>query len=320
MANWTADDIPNLKGKIAIVTGGNSGLGYESVVALARKNAHVILAARNDEKARAARTQILKEVPTASIETMRLDLSDLESVQAFAEVYRDCYDRLDILINNAGMMSLTRQESVQGLELQMGTNHFGHFALTGRLLDTLLATPDSRVVTVSSSLYQNARLDLDDLHSHGQYDMFNVYAKSKLANLYFMRELYHRLLQRGSTTLSVAAHPGSANTGFKFQGSWLLRTVANTVMPWFNQSAAMGALPQLHAATAPTVKSGDYFGPRFAVRGYPRLEPLRPFALDRDIGAQLWEISEETTGVRYETLEPLFIAPPQPLIYQLQGA
>lgn len=319
MANWTADDIPNLKGKIAIVTGGNSGLGYESVLALARKNAHVILAARNDEKARAARATILKEVPTASIEIMRLNLSDLESVRAFAEIYRDCYDRLDILINNAGMMSPTRQESAQGLELQMGTNHFGHFALTGLLLNTLLATPHSRVVTVSSALYQTTRLDLADLHSHRQYSMINTYAKSKLANLYFMRELYHRLLQRGSTTLSVAAHPGGANTGFKWEEPWFLRTIGNTLMPFLNQSAAMGALPQLLAATAPTVKSGDYFGPRFAVRGYPRLEPLRPFALDRDIGARLWEISEETTGVRYESLEPLFIASPKPLTYQLQG-
>lgn len=319
MANWTEENIPNLKGKIAIVTGGNSGLGYESVKALARKNAHVILAARNNEKAHAARATLLKEVPNGSIEIMPLDLSDLESVRAFADTYRDCYDRLDILINNAGMMSPTRQESAQRLELQIGTNHFGHFALTGLLLDTLLATPDSRVVTVSSALYQTTRLDLADLHSHQQYNMMNAYAKSKLANLYFMRELYHRLLQRGSTTLSVAAHPGGANTGFKWEEPWFLRTIGNAIMPFLNQSAAMGALPQLHAATDPTVKSGDHFGPRYAFRGYPRLEPLRPYALERDIGSRLWEISEETTGVRYESLEPLLMAYPQLSTYQRQG-
>jgi NAD(P)-dependent dehydrogenase (short-subunit alcohol dehydrogenase family) len=308
MANWTADQIPNLQGKIAIVTGGNSGLGYESVLALARKNAHVVLAARNDAKAQAARAMVMKEVPNASIELLRLDLSDLDSVRTFADAFHSCHERLDILINNAGMMVPTRQETAQGMELQMGTNHFGHFALTGLLLETLLATPNSRVVTVSSALYQTARLDLDDLHSRRNYDMINVYAKSKLANLYFMRELYHRLMQRGSTTLSVAAHPGGANTSFKWEEPWFLRTIGNALMPFMNQSAAMGALPQLLAATDPTVKSGNYFGPRFAFRGYPRLESLRPYALDRDIGARLWEMSEEATGVYYEALQARVMA------------
>lgn len=308
MTNWTTAQIPNLKGKVAIVTGGTGGLGYESVLELARNHAHVVIAARNEAKAQAARIRILQELPTASLEIIPLDLGNLQSVHAFVEAFRSCHDRLDILINNAGVAAATRYETSDGFELQMGVNHLGHFALTGLLLEQLLSTPHSRIVTVSSGMYSSGWLHFDDLQRVQQRNVIAGYPDSKLANIHFMRELHHRLERMGSSTRSLAAHPGLSKSEMAVEGAgWarLLVWYTNVSRRFLGQSVAMAVLPQLYAATAADVQGGTLIGPEHRRVGYPRVEPMVAHALDRDIGAQLWEISETLTGVRYEALHPV---------------
>lgn len=307
MTHWKADHIPNQKGKIVIVTGGNSGLGYEAVLALARKNAHVIIASRNAEKANEAREKLVKQVPNASLEVMSLDLTDLKSVHAFAETFQDAHGQLDILLNNAGVMIPPYSKTTDGFEIQFGTNHLGHFALTGLLLETLLATPHSRVVAVSSSAYRFGKINFEDLQGERNYSRWAAYGQSKLANILFTRELARRLTAIGSTTISAAAHPGYAITNLQHPskiegGGWLENAVSAVGSRLFAQSASMGALPELYAATAPDVLSGEFFGPSRIVSGYPKREGLLDSALDATVGARLWAVSEDLTGVRYEAL------------------
>jgi NAD(P)-dependent dehydrogenase (short-subunit alcohol dehydrogenase family) len=308
MNNWTADQMPDLTGRVVIVTGGNIGLGYESVLALAKKGTEVVMASRNMDKANAARREILAHVPNGKVTVMPIDLSDLASVRAFAEEFRSCYDRLDILMNNAGLMIPPYGTTKDGFETQFGVNHLGHFALTGLLLDIILATPDSRIVTVSSSAYRMGRINFDDLQSKQNYSAWRAYGQSKVANIHFMRQLQARLESIGSRTISVSAHPGYAATdlqnvqkteGIPFAG--LIGAIGNR---FFAQSASMGALPQLYAATAPGVRGGEFFGPHNGMRGYPQLEPLQPHALDEDVAARLWAVSEALTEVKFEALEP----------------
>lgn len=312
MTNWTADQIPDQTGRVAVVTGGNIGLGYESVLALAKKGAKVVMASRNLDKANAARREILAQVPNGKVEVMQVDLSNLASVRAFSEAFRHRYDRLDILLNNAGLMIPPYGTTKDGFETQFGVNHLGHFALTGLLLDVVLATPNSRVVTVSSGAYRGGRINFDDLQSKQRYNAWGAYSQSKVANIHFMRELQARLDAIGSSTISVSAHPGYSATDLqnpqKVGGIPLAGLFTSIANRFFAQSAAMGALPQLYAATAPGVRGGDFFGPDNGMKGYPKLEPLQAHAMDRSVEARLWAVSEALTEVKFEALESVTVA------------
>ena len=302
---WTASDIPDQTGRRAIVTGANSGLGFETALALAGHGAEVTLAVRDMTKGEAAAEQIRARSPQASIEVRRLDLADLASIDEFAWLWRESHpDGLDMLINNAGIMAIPRRDTADGFEMQLGTNHLGHFALTGRLLEAI--RPEGRIVTVSSQAHRMGRIDFEDLMGERKYGAWRAYGQSKLANLLFMRGLAERLERAGSTIASVAAHPGFASTHLQavapeMKGrGWQVKIMdgVNKVMA---QSAAMGALPTLYAATFPAIRSGDYVGPDGfgEQRGHPKLVGMNASARDDAVANRLWTVSEELTGVRY---------------------
>ena len=304
---WTAADIPDLTGKVVVVTGGNSGIGFGAVRELARKGAHTILACRSPERGQAAFDVLLAEVPGAKAELMLLDLASLASIERFATEFGERYSRLDVLANNAGIMAVPYGKTEDGFERQVGTNHLGHFALTGRLLEVLLATPGARVVNVSSLGHKRARLDLDDLlYEKGGYAGWPAYFRTKLLNLLFTYELQRRFERAGVEAHSLAAHPGfsSTNLTFEYAGSmhisWIFR-LANFLM----QSAAMGALPTLRAATDPEAMGGQYFGPGRLneTTGHPVLVEASAAARDEADARRLWAMSEELTGVRYTRLD-----------------
>lgn len=304
MARWTADDIPDQTGRTALVTGANSGLGFHTALQLARCGAHVVLACRNPEKGRAAVGRIKTQHPAADVELAELDLASLASVRAAADAYGD--RPLDLLVNNAGVMATPRRTTADGFELQLGTNHLGHFALTGLLLPRLLATSGSRVVTVSSGAHKMGRIDVDDLMGERRYERWRAYAQSKLANLLFAFELQRRLDGAGAATISVAAHPGWAATNLQaagpaMTGNRLMEVAAGAGNRLFAQSDAQGALPQLYAATAPGVRGGTYYGPDgwFEMRGHPKEVQARRQAHDEAMAARLWQVSEELTGVTF---------------------
>ncbi|MDP8205600.1 MAG: oxidoreductase [Candidatus Electryonea clarkiae] len=300
--NWTQKDIPDQSGRIAIVTGSNTGLGFHTVRFLVEKNAKVVMACRSQEKAKTARDNILGDFPDAGIDLITLDLSRQASVREFAAAYREKYDKLDLLINNAGVMMCPFDRTEDGFELQLGTNHFGHFALTGLLMPTLLATENSRIVTLSSMAARSGRIDFDDLNFEKRlYKEMEAYGQTKLANLLFARELQRRFEEAGHKTLSLAAHPGWTATD-------LQRHVG--VFKYLNYIVAMpapkGSLPTMRAATEPGVKGGDYFGPDgwMEMRGYPVVvDPTvgrNAEAVNFPDAKRLWEVSEELTGVKYE--------------------
>ena len=302
---WTAADVPDQAGRRAIVTGANSGLGFETALALAGHGADVTLAVRDLAKGEAAADQIRALSPQASLEVRRLDLADLASIDEFAWLWRESHpDGLDMLINNAGIMAIPRRDTADGFEMQLGTNHLGHFALTGRLLDAI--RPEGRIVTVSSQAHRMGRMDFEDLMGERKYGAWRAYGQSKLANLLFMRSLAERLERAGSTIASVAAHPGFASTHLQavapeMKGrGWQVKIMdgVNKVMA---QSAAMGALPTLYAATFPAIRSGDYVGPDGfgEQRGHPKLVGMNASARDDAVANRLWTVSEELTGVRY---------------------
>jgi NAD(P)-dependent dehydrogenase (short-subunit alcohol dehydrogenase family) len=302
---WTAAAIPSLAGLRAVVTGANSGLGYETALALAAHGAQVTMAVRDTAKGDAAAQQIRAQAPQASIEVRRLDLADLASIDEFAWLWRESHpDGLDMLINNAGIMAIPRRETADGFEMQLGTNHLGHFALTGRLLDAI--RPEGRIVTVSSQAHRMGRMDFDDLMGERKYGAWRAYGQSKLANLLFVRSLAERLERAGSTIASIGAHPGFASTHLQavapeMKGrGWQVKIMdgVNKVMA---QSAAMGALPTLYAATFPAIRSGDYVGPDGfgEQRGHPKLVGMNASARDDEAANRLWTVSEELTGVRY---------------------
>jgi NAD(P)-dependent dehydrogenase (short-subunit alcohol dehydrogenase family) len=295
-SNWTAENIPNLTGKIAIVTGANSGIGYEMARALARKKATVILACRNKDKGESAVRQIDREYPEAKAELMQLDLSDLALVRRFADEFTSHYNRLDILINNAGIMATPFGKTADGFELQFGTNHLGHFALTGLLLDLIIRTLQARVITVSSGGHRFGEIDFDNLNGEKGYNRQRAYAQSKLANLLFTYELQRRFEGAGVDAIAVAAHPGWTATNL--QVHWRIIRMLN---PFIAQKPEMGALPTLYAATAPDVQGGDYYGPRgwHELRGYPTKVQSSDSSNDTAVAAKLWTISEELTSVRY---------------------
>ncbi|APY89771.1 KR domain-containing protein [Streptomyces alfalfae] len=300
---WTMDEMPDQTGRVFLVTGAGSGLGLATTRALADRGGHVILALRDEAKGRRAVAAITAEQPGASLEVRRLDLADLDSVRAFADGLRADRTRLDVLVNNAGVMAPPRSLSAQGHELQFAVNHLGHFALTGLLLDLLAAGRDPRVVTVSSVNHRQGRLFFDDLHGERRYRPMAYYNQSKLANAVFGRELHLRLTEAGSPVRSVLAHPGYTATNLQLNGPiglWrvLLGRICN---PLFAQRPADGARSQLRAATDPGVLGGEFIGPGgpAELRGVPRRVELSPGAADAAVGRRLWEVSARLTGVRF---------------------
>lgn len=309
MGGWTVDDIPDLRGKTMLVTGANSGLGLETATALAGKGAQVILACRDLAKGREAEASIRSKHPGAATTLMALDLASLADIRRFAAEVRATAPRLDVLVNNAGVMALPERRTQDGFEMQFGTNHLGHFALTGLLLDLLLPTPGARVVTVSSGFHRLAQIRFDDPQWERGYAKWPAYGQSKVANLLFAYELQRRLAAKGAGLISVAAHPGYASTNLQFAGPRMegssiaerLSAIGNKI---FAQSAAQGALPQLHAATAPGVRGGDYYGPSSIgeLWGAPRKVASNAHSRDPQAAARLWELSERLTAVRYDAL------------------
>jgi NAD(P)-dependent dehydrogenase (short-subunit alcohol dehydrogenase family) len=301
MTNWTTNDIPDQTGRTAVITGANTGLGYETAAALAAKGAHVVLAVRNTDKGQAAADLISRRSPGASVAVQELDLTSLASIRAAAEELRAAHDSIDLLINNAGVMFTPRSTTKDGFELQFGTNHLGHFAFTGLLLDHIVAAPGSRVVTVSSVGHRFARngIRFDDLQWEKDYSRVGAYGQAKLANLMFTYELQRRL--RGTGTIAAAAHPGGSRTELTRNLPPLLGAVTKLAEPLF-QPAEMGALPQLRAGTDPGVIGGQYFGPDGfgEQRGYPVV--VASTRVSHDIAAQkrLWTVSEELTGVTFD--------------------
>ena len=304
---WSEDNIPNQAGKRILITGANSGIGLAAAKALAAKGAHVILACRNEAKALKAMAFIRKRHPRASLQFLALDLASLASVQEMADEFLAQYAGLDGLINNAGVMWLPQGTTVDGFESQIGINHFGHFALTGRLLPALLKQPGSRIVTVSSIAHRSGNLNFDDLFFERRaYGKHKAYGQSKLANLVFARELDRRLNKVGAQTISVAVHPGVSNTSLgqsraETPASLIMSSLAQVLTPLLGQSAIKGALPTLYAATAAGVNGGDYFGPDgfYEAYGYPAPAGSTRRSRDPEIGRKLWELSEHLTGVVY---------------------
>lgn len=303
---WVETHIPSQGGKVALITGANSGLGFEAAQVLATKGARVILAVRNAAKGERAATEIRRTVPAAQLELLPLDLASLASIRRAAVEVLRTYDRLDMLINNAGVMAIPRRLTADGFEMQFGVNHLGHFALTGLLLPRLLQTPAARVVTVSSSAHFLGRINFADLQGERRYQPWLAYGQSKLANLLFAYELQRRLAAAGGQVISVAAHPGYAATnlqtvGPEMAGSALGQRLMALANRLFAQSAAMGALPEVYAATSPDVCGGDYIGPdgRLGQSGFPKKVASSRRAHDQVVAARLWGVSEALTGVKY---------------------
>jgi NAD(P)-dependent dehydrogenase (short-subunit alcohol dehydrogenase family) len=300
MAKWTAADIPNQTGRVAVITGANTGLGYETALALAEHGARVVLAVRNLDKGKDAVARITAQSPGAEVALQELDLTSLESIRAAAEQLRSEHDRIDLLINNAGVMWTPKSTTKDGFELQFGTNHLGHFAFTGLLLDRLLPVAGSRVVTVSSMGHRiRAAIHFDDLQWERGYSRVGAYGQAKLANLLFTYELQRRLAPRG-TTIAVAAHPGGSRTELTRNLPAVFARLSPAIEPLF-QGADMGALPTLRAATDPGVLGGQYYGPDGfgEQRGYPKVVASNDKSHDVDVQRRLWAVSEELTGVVY---------------------
>ncbi len=294
---WTAENIPDQDGRIALVTGANSGLGFETSKALLQKGAIVIMGCRSLIKAQRARKALLQTIDSGDIELIQLDLSDLEEVNRTAEELRKKYEKLDLLINNAGLMAPPLTLSKQGLEIQFAVNHLAHMLLTLKLLPLLAQGRDARVVTVSSGAQYMGKISWDDVQSKKQYERWRAYSQSKLANVMFGLELDDKLQKSNYEMASLIAHPGLARTNLQSNsllanGSWQEELAYKLISPIF-QSASMGALPQLFAATDPTAKSGEQYGPRFNFRGYPQLCKIAPLALKRLERGKLWDYSEK---------------------------
>ncbi len=309
---WSETDIPDQSGRVAVVTGANSGIGYCAARELARRGGYVLLACRSERRGQDAADRLRAEVPGARVGYRHLDLADLASVRGFAAGFEE--DRLDLLVNNAGVMALPYARTADGFETQFGINHLGHFALTGLLLPVLLRTPDARVVTVSSALHAIANIDPGDLNSEHGYRRWTAYGRSKTANLLFVHELARRLTARAARVTAAAAHPGYADTNLATAGVELegRRTAARAIRfgnRILAQSAERGALPTLYAATAPGVRQDDFIGPRLqGWRGTPTRSWRAPWTLDDTAAERLWSASEQLTGVRYPGLEGLAAA------------
>lgn len=298
---WTTRNMPSQQGKVALVTGANRGLGVEISIALATAGAQVVMACRDLEKSQAALEYVRQRAPQAKLELMALDLASLDSVRAFAQAFNARHPRLDILCNNASAIMLPLQHTRDGFEMHIGVNHLGHFALTGLLLDALLAAPAARIVNTSSMAHRlTPGIDFKDLHfAQTPYKAMDAYGRSKLAALLFTYELTQRLRRAGARAIAVTAHPGYAATNTDL-GGFFMRLMTRLIA----QPAAMGALPALYAATAPAVEAGAYCGPGGLkeLRGYPVIVQSRAEAKDPACATQLWAASEQLTGVRYSEL------------------
>ena len=299
---WNERDVPDQAGRIAVVTGASSGIGRETARVLARQGAHVVLAVRDREKGEAARADITRSEPQAKVAVQHLDLASLKSVATFADEFGAAHRRLDLLINNAGVMAPPFGHTADGFEQQFGTNHLGHFALTGRLLALLRRTEGSRVVTVSSLAHRFRPLDFDNLNAEKGYSPWTAYGYSKLANLLFMRELQHRYHDGPGSLCSSAAHPGFTKTDLQ-RHTAMVRVMMK--VPGMAQESLAGALPTLYAATAPDVAGGDYFGPGglFEMAGPPGKAFLSSRVRNDETAQRLWEVSERLTGMTYATGE-----------------
>lgn len=294
---WTSENIGDQTGRVAIVTGANSGIGFESAKALAAHGATVVVASRSEKRGDQAVEAVRTQVPGANVELIRLDLANLDSVRAFVETFRSRYERLDLLINNAGvMMPPAREETADGFELQIGTNHLGHFALTLPLLDLLVAAPGSRIVNVSSTAQNFGKLDLDDLQwTRRPFDRMGSYGASKIANMLFTLELQRRFDEAGAAVIATAAHPGWTATNLQATSPFI-----RALNPVFGMKPWQGALPTLYAAVSEEAVPGGYYGPDGlgTMRGYPTLNKPAKRSKDADAAKRLWSLSEELTGAQ----------------------
>lgn len=301
--SWTVNDMVDVTGKRVIITGGNSGIGFEAARIFAAKGAEVILPVRNGARGEAAIQKITAESPQASVRLMEMDLSDQASIREFAREFSDRYSSLDILINNAGIMMPSFSKTLDGFEAQFGTNHLGHFALTGLLFDILKATPASRIVTVSSLAAHNAQIDFDNLGGTKGYKRYQFYGQSKLANMLFGKELENRIKAAGLDVKSVICHPGVTHTNLASRNSGremphLFRMISMAI----TQPTAMGALPTLYAASEPGLRGGEYIGPdgKKKRKGHPVKDQVIERIFNAEAAARLWKLSEDLTGVRYD--------------------
>src|SRR3954464_5379949 len=316
---WSADDIPSQQGRVAVVTGTNSGLGFVTARELARAGPPVVRPSRDPARGADAEQRLRAAVPGADVRLESLDLASLGSIRAFAGRVSAAHGGVDLLVNNAGVMAIPRATTADGFEMQLGTNHLGHFALTGLLLPALLKRPGSRVVTVSSAAHKVGSINFDDLQGHKSYFSWRAYAQSKLANLLFAYQLQRRLAASNTTTISVAAHPGYASTnlqavGPQQSGNKIMGLLMNLGNVAFGQSADDGALPQLHAATAPNVEGGCFYGPSRMLesRGAPKRVQSTSRSKDPELASRLWSVSEDLTNVRFDALGAGSAYPDQP--------
>ncbi|MBX0287048.1 oxidoreductase [Haloarcula salinisoli] len=308
MSRWIVEEMSPMEGETVVVTGANSGLGYEATKAFADADATVVMACRSEERGEEAATDIRREIRGGNLEVRVCDLADLDSVATFAEGLREEADGIDVLCNNAGVMAIPRQETADGFEKQLGVNHLGHFALTGHLLPELRASEgESRVVTQSSQAHTAGEMDFSDLQSEREYGKWSAYGRSKLANLLFAYELQRRLAESGADLKSVACHPGYAATDLQFRGpremeSNVRLNVMKVANKLFGQSAERGALPMLYAATSDAVTGGEYVGPSgfMRMRGSPEFQESNAASKNEADAEQLWTVSEELTGVEYD--------------------
>ncbi|CEG27305.1 oxidoreductase [Bacillus sp. B-jedd] len=301
--SWTKSDIPDLSGKRVVITGGNSGIGFEAALGFAEKGAEVIIASRNIGRGEAAASKISQIVPDARISVMELNLSDLASVRAFAQEFSSNYQSLDMLINNAGIMMPPLSFTKDGFEAQFGTNHLGHFALTGLMLGFLKNGPNSRVVTVSSLAAHHASIYFDNLDGSKWYKRYKFYGQSKLSNMLFGKELDNKLKEHNLEVKSIICHPGITNTNLASRNSGKdLNRLFQTISRAITQPAGMGALPTMHAATESSLKGGEYIGPdgKKKRKGYPVVDPVIERIFNKETAKRLWAVSEELTGISYD--------------------
>ncbi len=294
---WTANNIPNQKGRTFIITGSSSGIGYEAARVLANKNGEVILAVRNREKGDKAVQKIIKQNKKADVKVMLLDLANLKSINNFADEFKQKYDKLDLLVNNAGVMIPPYSKTKDGFELQFGTNHLGHFALTAQLMVILKNTANSRIVNVSSMAHKYGNINFEDLTwEKRKYKPMSAYGDSKIANLYFTFELQNRLSQGGSNPMVTAAHPGWTATDLQRHSG-----LFSFLNPFFAMDIEQGTLPTLRAAFDDNAKSGDYFGPNGFMewKGYPVKVGSNKLSQDKDIAKKLWDVSEKLTRIKF---------------------
>lgn len=306
MNKWDVSYMPSQEGRIVIVTGANSGIGYYTSKGLAMKGAHVVMACRSRDKAKQAAALIKKDIPEAKLTVMDLDLSDLSSIKRFAESFMNSFDKLDILINNAGLMAIPYRKTRDGFEMQFAVNHLGHFALTGRLFKLMRSTPGSRIVVLASSAEKMGKIDLTDLNREKRYRSWQAYFGSKLANMLFMLHLSQKLGLETYDMIAVAAHPGYSASNILEKGpamkgrNWLVKAghLANRIAA---QSAEMGALPTLYAATEEHIENGSYYGPGgfLGMRGYPARTSPRSKRITAKLMSELWKQSEVLTGVSF---------------------